>query len=133
MEMKAWLQRFMYGRYGQDDLSRFLSLVALTLCIVSIIAQWPVLNSLGLALLVFCIFRMFSRNTEKRGQENLAFLRIKEQITGFFSRTIARLRQGRTHWFYQCPSCKQQLRVPKGKGSIRIHCSKCGTSFEKKS
>ncbi|HWQ80365.1 MAG TPA: hypothetical protein VN381_16170 [Anaerovoracaceae bacterium] len=130
--MKAWLQRFMYGRYGQDDLSRFLSLFALVLCIVSIITQWAVLNSLALVLLVFCIFRMFSRNAEKRGQENLAFLRMREQITGFFSRTAARLRQGRTHRFYRCPSCKQQVRVPKGKGGIRIHCPKCGTSFEKK-
>ena len=31
-----------------------------------------------------------------------------------------------------CPTCKQKLRVPRGKGKISISCPKCGTSFIKK-
>lgn len=130
--MKAWLQRFMYGRYGPDDLSRFLSIFALILCIVSIFTKWTILNSLALVLLVFCIFRIVSRNVAKRGRENLAFLRIKGNFGQYFIRIRTRLRQRKTHRFYKCPSCKQELRVPKGKGRISIHCPKCNTSFDKK-
>lgn len=82
--MKAWFQRFMYGRYGQDNLNRFLSIFALILCIISMLTQWVFLNSLALVLLFFSIFRMFSRKAEKRGQENLAFLRIRGKVTEFF-------------------------------------------------
>ncbi len=131
--MKAWFQRFMYGRYGQDDLNRFLSIFALVLCVISLLTQWVTLYSLAVALMFFSIFRMFSHNAEKRGQENIAFLRIRGKVAGFFSRIKARLRQSKTHRFYKCPSCRQQLRVPKGKGRITVHCPKCHTSFEKKS
>jgi uncharacterized C2H2 Zn-finger protein len=130
--MKARLERFMYGRYGQDDLTRFLSVFVLILYFVAIFTKWTILNSLAMVLLFFCIFRMFSRNTEKRRQENLVYLHIKGEIIGFFNKIKIRISQRKTHRFYKCPSCKQQLRVPKGKGRISISCPKCGTSFEKK-
>lgn len=130
--MKAWLQRFMHGRYGQDDLNRFLSIFTLTLCIVSIFTQWTILSSLAMVLLVFCIFRTFSRDATKRGQENFAFLSAKEKMSQYFRHIKTRYRQRKTHCFYRCPCCKQQLRVPKGKGHIIIYCPKCKTSFDKK-
>ena len=130
--MKAWLGRFMYGRYGQDNLNRFLTVLALILFVVSIFTRWSVLNSLAMVILVFCLFRMFSRNTEKRGRENLAYLNVAGKVTGFFKRIKTRLSQMKTHRFYKCPSCKQQLRVPKGKGRINIRCPKCQMSFEKR-
>jgi DNA-directed RNA polymerase subunit RPC12/RpoP len=132
MAMRAWLERFMYGRYGQDDLNGFLSIFALILCIGSLFTLRSILTSLAMVSLFFCVFRMLSRNAEQRRQENLAFLRVKGNLTRFFSRTKTRLSQSKTHRFYRCPSCKQQLRVPKGKGRISIRCPKCGTTFEKK-
>jgi predicted membrane protein len=130
--MKAWLGRFMYGRYGQDDLNRFLTVLSLIFLVTAIFTQWAILNSLTMVLLIFCIFRMFSRNTEKRGRENLAYLNAKGKVTGFFKRKKSRLSQTKTYRFYKCPSCKQQLRVPKGKGRINIRCPKCQMSFEKR-
>ena len=36
------------------------------------------------------------------------------------------------YWmFYRCPSCRTLLRVPRGKGKIKLVCRKCGTSFIK--
>lgn len=90
------------------------------------------MNSLATVSLLFCFFRMFSRNLEKRAQENLAFLRVRSKFIRFFNHIKTRLRQRKTHRFYKCPSCKQQLRVPKGKGLISIRCPKCQTTFKKK-
>jgi LSD1 subclass zinc finger protein len=123
--MREWIQRFMYARYGQDDLNRFLCIFALILTIINTFIRWAVLSSLATAFLFLCFFRMFSRNSEKRVQENLAFLR-------FFNRFKSRFSQRKTHRFYKCPTCKQRLRVPKGKGNISIRCPKCQTIFKKK-
>lgn len=130
--MKAWFQRFMYGRYGQDNLNQFLSMSALMLYILSMVARWSILNSMALIFLLFSVYRMLSRNLEQRRQENFAFLRAKSKVMVYINRINLRLRWRKTHRYYQCPSCKQSLRVPKGKGNIVIHCPKCHTSFEKR-
>lgn len=130
--MKAWFQRFMYGRYGQDNLNQFLSMSALMLYILSMVARWSILNSMALVFLLFSVYRMLSRNLEQRRQENFAFLRAKSKVMVYINRINLRLRWRKTHRYYQCPSCKQSLRVPKGKGNIVIHCPKCHTSFEKR-
>jgi LSD1 subclass zinc finger protein len=130
--MKAWFQRVMYGRYGQDDLGRFLPILALIFYIAGTFTQLFILTSLGIILLILSLLRMFSRNTEKRSNENAVFLRSKGRVTGFFRGIKTRFSQRKTHRFYKCPSCKQVLRVPKGKSRITIKCSKCGTAFVRK-
>ncbi|MBR3231854.1 MAG: hypothetical protein IKF75_04170, partial [Lachnospiraceae bacterium] len=37
----------------------------------------------------------------------------------------------KTYRYFKCPGCGQEVRVPKGKGRIRITCPKCHQSFEK--
>jgi len=34
------------------------------------------------------------------------------------------------HNIVACPQCRQQLRIPAGKGRIRVTCTACGTQFE---
>lgn len=34
------------------------------------------------------------------------------------------------HNIVTCPSCSQKMRIPAGKGRIRVSCSACGTKFE---
>ncbi len=130
--MKDRLQRFMYGRYGNDNLNRFISISALLFSILSIFTKGAIANSLTFLLLFLCFFRMLSKNIYKRQQENLSYLRIKNEITNYFKRTKLHISQRKTHRFYKCPSCKLKLRVPKGKGLITISCPKCKDSFNKK-
>jgi|LFRM01.2.fsa_nt_gb hypothetical protein len=130
--MKAWLQRFMLGRYGYDDLSHFSTIFAVILSLISLFTRWRVLTLLALILLSFSTFRIYSRNIEKRAQENYAFLRVKGKLSRSFNQIKLQWDQRKTHRFYRCPACKQQLRVPRGKGHLIIHCPKCKTSFEKK-
>lgn len=126
-----WLQRFMAGRYGQDQLNLALLGLYLVLFLLSTLfrAQW--LELLAIACLAFSVFRLFSRNAAKRRAENAKFLETVRPLVRWYNVKKCR-RQDREHCYFKCPNCGQQLRVPKGKGKISITCRNCGASFEKK-
>ena len=126
------LQQFMMGRYGLDQLNKFLTIVALVLCLVSSLFGWPILSTLGTAILIWVMFRMYSRNIQARYQENLRFMPYWQKITGFVSSMKQRWRDRKTHRYFTCPQCKQTLRVPKGKGKIKISCPRCHTELIRK-
>lgn len=130
--MKAWFQRFMSGRYGSDQFGKFLSMVSLVLLILGLflgsIPYW-----LGLFLLLYCYFRMFSRNISKRYAENQKYLVWEGKFRRHTDKYKLRFSQRKTYRYFRCPHCKQELRVPRGRGRISINCPKCGTSFIKKS
>ena len=130
--MKEKMQRFMYGRYGMDDLGRFMNIVVLVLFVLGMLLL-PQLSSVAIALMVIGYFRIFSRNTYKRSQENAVYLRLLGKVKAPFFGQIQRFKQRKTHRYYHCPSCRQTLRVPKGKGRLSITCPKCKTTFEKRS
>lgn len=130
--MKGWLQRFMSGRYGYDRFSGFLSVCSLVLVVIGAFFA-PLLYWLGLILLVYSYFRILSRNIQKRYQENLKYVALENKVTGWIGTRIYRFRQRKQYHYYRCPHCKQQLRVPRGRGKISITCPKCGTQFIKKS
>ena len=135
MKLREKLARFMAGRYGNDQLNRFLSYFALALIILALFIQntiGSVLNILGLTCLIVIYIRMLSRNIYKRQEENGKYLRLKYKLTSSFRAGIERFKQRKEYRFFKCPSCKTVLRVPRGKGKIRITCRKCGTAFEKK-
>ena len=48
-------------------------------------------------------------------------------------RTFRTRMKDREHRYFKCPSCGQQMRVPRGKGRITVHCRSCGATFEEKS
>ena len=129
--MRERLARAMRGRYGNDSLNKFLTMAALALLLASML--WQSLYSLALVLIVYSVFRMLSRNTVKRQAEDQAFENAKQKIVLFFRSRKNLLLGSKTHRYFQCPGCKQQVRVPRGKGSISIHCPKCQTDFVKKS
>ena len=132
VRMKERLYRFMAGRYGADQLSRFLSWLALALIVLNLFLRSTVLWVLGIAALVVCYVRMFSKNFEKRRRENERYLQLKNKLTGAFRNWKDRQSQRRDYVFFRCPSCHAMLRVPRGKGKIRVTCRKCGNAFERK-
>ncbi|MEG0274929.1 MAG: hypothetical protein RR690_07340 [Longicatena sp.] len=127
-----WLQNFMRGRYGPDQLSFFLLALYLVITIVSSFLRLPILTYLSLILMFWCWFRILSRKTYKRSAENTKFLRMVFPITSRFRSLKKRFRDRKFYKYYKCPSCKQELRVPKGKGEITITCPKCKTKFDKR-
>lgn len=131
MNFKEKFQRFMYGRYGTDEFARFTLYTALIFCVISLLIKNSLLNLLALALLLYTYFRMFSRKVYKRSSENQKYLQIKNKTVSRLH--LNRLGQIRYYHFYKCPVCKQTVRVPRGKGKIKIHCPKCHHNFIKKS
>lgn len=134
--MKQKLIQFMYGRNGFDLFSRFLTYLALVLVVLQLFvrgAAGRVLWYLAIAVLVYAYFRIFSRNLNRRREENAKYYHYRMKAINGFRDWKDRRRQSRDYKFFRCPSCRAMLRVPRGKGKIRVTCRKCGTAFERKS
>ena len=118
------MRRFMMGRYGSDKLNTALLMTGVVICLISAIVPFALVKLIAMALcyglMFWAISRMFSRNTYKRYQENRKYLQFLERI------------KDRQHRYYDCPRCRQQVRVPRGKGKISITCPKCREKFIKK-
>lgn len=125
----------MEGRYGSDQLSQALSVGALVLLVLAIFAGSSVLDIAALGLLIYADYRMLSRNIAARQRENSIYLektaQLRKKVKGF----ISRMKQRKDFHIYTCPNeeCRQKIRVPRGKGKIRITCPKCHTQFIKTS
>ncbi len=126
------LQRFMMGRYGNDQLNLFLIALYIVLYVVNLFVRVTVLYWLTLLLLAAAVFRLLSRNLEQRSAENRKFMKVAGPALSWLRlrRTIHRDKE---HRYFRCPHCGQQLRVPRGKGRITVTCRNCGNSFQEKS
>ena len=110
-KFKNSLIKFMSGRYGSDQFNVFLVV---------------------LALLLYYLFRTYSRNIYRRRQENERFLSLIHPIKRRYN-LIKNNQQDKEHKYFLCPSCKQMVRVPRRRGKITITCPKCKHKFDKKS
>lgn len=130
-----WFKKFMYGRYGGDNLSTALLVLSFILLMISGILpkSLSILVIIAYVPAVLCIFRLFSRNIYKRQMENYKYLRIKNRIIFLFKRKSNELKDIKTHKYFKCPNCKQNLRVPRNQGKISVTCPKCRNSFKAKS
>ncbi|MDY2734684.1 hypothetical protein [Intestinibacter sp.] len=137
--MKEKLARFMQGRYGNDQLNNFLMKAFLVEFLLYFLLRGvskglsAVMYYLGFATIIYVYYRLFSRNIYKRASENQAFLNKTANIRSKINSQKSIMKQRKTHRIYKCPTCKQKVRVPKGKGKISIHCPKCDTYFIKRS
>lgn len=118
------LRRFMEGRYGTDRLNMVILCTGLAASILSSLLKVSGLNVifwlLSYGLMFWAIWRSLSRNTYKRYQENRKFMQIVDRI------------KDRQHRYFDCPKCRQTVRVPRGKGKISITCPRCREKFVKK-
>lgn len=124
-----WLQRFMYGRRGMDQLNMALLVVYLIVSLLARLTDRSLLHLLSVICFFVIVGRMFSRNISRRREENDRFLCAVDPYLRRYNARRCRMRD-KEHCYFRCPNCGQQLRVPKGKGKIFITCRSCGASFE---
>ena len=136
---KMALQRLMYGRNGSDQLGRTAIVAALVLDVVSMFVirnrHLQLVGSLlywvAMALLLYAIFRVFSKNLYKRREENSKFLQWTWKVKN--GRSAAKARHADTaHKYFTCKNCKTICRVPVGKGKVIITYPKCGAQIHGK-
>ena len=122
--LSAALRGFMAGRYGTDKLNMVILSVGLAVSLLSVFFRHPPVNLLlvvlSYGLMIWAIFRSLSRNTYKRYQENRKFLQFTSRL------------KDRQNRYFDCPKCRQVVRVPRGKGKISITCPKCHEMFIRK-
>ena len=123
-KLSAMLRSFMTGRYGTDRLNMAILSVGLVASLLSVIFKFAPVNLilfiLSYSMMFWAIFRCLSRNTYKRYQENRKFLQLWGRL------------KDREHRYFDCPKCRQMVRVPRGKGKISITCPRCREKFVKK-
>ena len=122
--LSTGFRNFMMGRYGTDKLNMYILGAGVVICLVTMFIPNPavtlLLTLVSYGLMFWAIFRCFSRNTYKRYQENRRFLMFLDRL------------KDREHRHFECPKCRQPVRVPTGKGKIAITCPKCRERFIKK-
>ncbi|MBE6531927.1 MAG: hypothetical protein E7676_00270 [Ruminococcaceae bacterium] len=124
------IARFMIGRYGIDSLYHFLVVLCFVLIVVNLFVGSLVISILETALLIYAAFRVLSRNIYKRQRENMFFLKITEKPREFFKLLKCKFRDRKTHVYKKCPSCKNNLRLPKKKGKHTVSCPCCQNRFD---
>ena len=141
--MKERLRKFMVGRYGADELNRFLTICGWVLLLAGFVLSsiqknathilGSLMVTLSWALLIWSIFRTLSKNTQKRASENYQYFVYKNKVVSWWKQRKTRWQDRKVHRYFRCPQCRATVRVPKGKGKIRITCPHCKNQFVKKS
>lgn len=130
------------GRYGNDELNRFMLILAGICIVLNLFVRVHALTVIAVILLILVYSRAFSRFFDKRRAENMKYLEMKSKFTksnrgtgtysyqknGEFRKTSQRKNDGKRVLI--CPYCKEKLRVPVGAGTIKINCPHCHKQFE---
>jgi uncharacterized C2H2 Zn-finger protein len=127
-----FIRRFMIGRYGPDHLGVTMIIISLALSLTHTFTRLSVLLYISYIIAGLALFRILSRNITRRRAENDKFIRYWWPVKTKIAQCITNIKQRKTHKFFRCPSCRNTLRVPKGKGKIQVTCPKCGERFNAK-
>lgn len=126
--MREKFYRFMQGRYGMDQLYRFIFFLALVLMIINNFLKNPMLNLVIYALLILDIFRMLSKNHSARYAENQKYLQLTAKFRYWLDQQKKLWQERKYHHIYTCPKCKQKIRFQKEKE--RSWCAARNAHFE---
>lgn len=143
MASKDWNQKtqeaqrraaeWMRGRRGPDDIVYACIYVAFALVVINIFARVSWLGWLAIALLAYGVFRIQSKNLSARSSENAAFLKAIGPLRPWLQNPKAAAAETKQFKHVKCSHCGQKVRVPRGKGKLRVTCPKCREKFEVRS
>ncbi|MBM7550228.1 DNA-directed RNA polymerase subunit RPC12/RpoP [Peptoniphilus gorbachii] len=127
------MRKFMIGRYGQDELGKFILSLALILLIINLFVKTAALSAAALVLIIYSYYRIFSRDVRARYAENKKFLTSLDPLRRKFFSSKNKYDNRKLYKYIKCPKCKFEMKAPKNKGKIRVTCKKCGEKFIVKS
>ncbi len=129
-KMRWRLQQFMQGRYGVDKLTQVQLWGGLILYILSLFLRWPILVYLSMAIYIWAVYRIFSRNRVARARENQKCCQFWYSWKTRLSQYKLRLKNSKEYKYFKCPECHTVLRSHRGTGARTITCPKCGKQFD---
>ena len=125
--MKEKFYRFMYGRYGIDKLGYAIIIASMCFSLLSSVFSFATGYVVSYALIVWEIFRFLSKNIYRRSAENVKFINIKSAVSKKLKFEKNKIRDRKTHKYFECSTCHNNLRVPKGRGELKVTCPVCKT------
>ena len=131
------IERIFNGRNGIDAFSLFI----LTVALLFMISKWTFI--IAFVLIIYALFRCFSKNIPKRRAELWKFQSVLYEIVQFFRKYTAGIgkslslqslkwKNRKTTLYFKCPKCKKNLSLPRHKGKLSVTCTVCGHEFIKK-
>jgi len=131
--IKMSLANFMQGRHGPDNLGMFTLIAGLVTSLLGSFTGIGLLSLTGFGLYVWTIFRMLSRNNDKRIAENRKYIDLTSNWKTKSGQFAKRMKNRRDYKYFKCPNCKVLLRLKRGGGEKDITCVRCGHQFKQKS
>lgn len=121
------VQKFMYGRYGVDDLYKFLFGLYIVLFILNLFINSNIIAILNTLIVIIMLFRFFSKNIYARSNENKKYLKLKKILLKPF-KNIKRNMNDKDHVYKKCHKCKKTLKLPlpSKRGIKHAKCPHCG-------
>ena len=129
------LRQFLYGRYityGNDLLSKVLIFTCLGLAVLNLFLRLVIIQIIEYALLIYFLYRLFSKNIAKRQSENAKLLSFINKLKGKKEFIKRKQREKETHIYKTCPHCSVTLRLKRIKGEHNVICPRCKNSFSVK-
>lgn len=129
MRFQDRIRQFMYGRYGVDNLYRFLFGTYLVLWFLNLFLHNAIIGALSLVVAFILIYRAFSRNIPKRQAENAKYMELKSKL---FRRSNKAATRDAYHLYKKCHKCNTTLRlpIPSKKGFKTATCPRCGNDVK---
>lgn len=140
----------------QDDLNQALAWVGIGCLLVAFVfggnrTVTAVFRLVFALCVLWFLYRSFFASPQRREHENMVYLRAKTTVeerlrslkqkgrnatasgTATWNRWKTRWTERKQYRYLTCTQCGQKLRVPRGKGKIRVTCTKCRNQFLAKS
>ena len=130
--LRMSLARFMQGRHGPDNLGMFTLIAGLVCSLLGSFTRIGLLSLAGFVLYIWTLFRMLSRNHEKRMAENRKYIDLTSDWKTKCRQFFKRMKNRREYRYFKCPNCKVLLRMKRGSGEKDITCVRCGHQFKMK-
>lgn len=123
------LQRFFYGRNGNDKLNNFIFFLYFVSFIVYLFIRHYIVLIISTLIFIIYIYRLLSKKLYIRQKENEIYLKITTRVKRPFLRLFHRIRDRKTHVYKKCPNCKRVLKLRKVKGTHTVKCPVCANHF----
>lgn len=126
MNLRNKLIKFMYGRYGIDELYKFLFTSYIIIFVINIFLNNLILEIISLIIVLYTFYRVLSKNISKRSKENREYIKIKNKIIKPLE-NIKRNILDKDHIYIKCRNCKTTLKlpIPYERGIKHTKCPKC--------